>query len=217
MSHDQRHDPPRRHFPLLPGGSLFHDLDFLHLPPRSAAPPPPERAPNPANYWIDPVDLGFVPSPRWRRGAVLLADVTNEFFRARSSKVLTFEQKLWNALALTNRDPLLYPTVGVKWVTERVLKVNRDVFGRFINVTRPAAALFNNQGSLLTHGFIEIARRDVHGIEENDAEDIDESIVRLFRHAADVFRIGAREDQVLGCRYERTPPVGAGQITDDVE
>jgi hypothetical protein len=117
--------------------------------------------------------------------------------------ILRFEHKLWNALALTTRDPRLYMFIGVKWVTPMVLKVNRDVFGRFINVTRPAAALYNNQGSFMTHGFVEVPLKNVTTISAEDAFDVDESIVRLFRHGTDSFTMRSDREHVMTCCYGR--------------
>jgi hypothetical protein len=126
----------------------------------------------------------------------------SEFFRARSSRRIRFEHKLWNALALTKSDPALYPLVGVIWLTAKVIKVNRDVFGHFINVTRPAAALCSMQGSFATHGFQEISLREMAGVlSEEQISDIDESTVRLFVHTAALFTECSTDAQVLSCRY----------------
>jgi hypothetical protein len=124
-----------------------------------------------------------------------------DFFRARSSRVVRFEHKLWNALALTKSDPKLYDFVGVIWLTRSVLKVNRDVFGGFINVTRPAAALYNAQGSFATHGFREVPLRDVQGVTPEEVSDVDESVVRLFEHITPLFNVYSTDAQVLCCRY----------------
>jgi hypothetical protein len=134
---------------------------------------------------------------------VKLGDVAEDFFKARSSKILRFEHKLWNALALTTRDPQLYPFIGVKWVTPMVLKVNRDVFGRFLNVTRPAAALYNAQGSFMTHGFVEVSLKDVVNISDEDAFDVEESIVRLFQHSTDWFNMRSDKEHVMMFRHSR--------------
>jgi hypothetical protein len=54
-------------------------------------------------------------------------------------------------------DPAFYPDVRVPWISRSILKVNRDIFWQFINITRPVAALYNNQRSLVTHRLKEIA------------------------------------------------------------
>jgi hypothetical protein len=197
----------------LPGGSLFQDLagsdSWLSVLRSPATRPtysdfPLETDSGLADYRFDPQELGFIPPDRWKSGDVRLGDVIEKFFKARSSKVLRFEHKLWNALALTNREPRLYSLIGVKWVTPTVLKVDRNVFGRFLNVTRPAAALYNNQGSFMTHGFVEVWLRDVPDISDEDTADLDESVVRLFQHAADSFNMQSDKRQVMRCRYSRS-------------
>jgi hypothetical protein len=117
--------------------------------------------------------------------------------------MVRFEHKLWNALALTRAHPHLYAVVGVKWVKFAILKVHRDIFGRFINVTRPAAALYNRQGAFAAHRFLEIAVRQVQGLSNADREDIDESVVRLFKHKSDEFTMHANEQQLSACRFCR--------------
>jgi hypothetical protein len=197
---------PKVHFPLL-------DFDSPKPTEPSCTVPPPVPAarrhrkvksevPSPVDYVVNPVALGFVPAGHWLPGEVWLSDVTAEFIRARSSRLLRFEHKLWNALALTKSDPALYASVGVMWLTPTVLKVNREVFGHFINVTRPAAALYNMQGSFATHGFHEVRLRDVQEIAHPDnLTDVDESIVRLFEHMTPLFNIYSTDAQVLCCRY----------------
>jgi hypothetical protein len=158
--------------------------------------------PSSVDYLINPVALGFVPAGHWLPGNVRFSLVAVEFFKARSSRTLRFEHKLWNALALTKSDPGLYTWIGVKWLTPTVLKVNRDVFGQFINVTRPAAALYNRQGSLATHGFHEVSLRDVQdSADSDDLSDVDESVVRLFQHMTPLFNVYSTDAQVLCCRY----------------
>jgi hypothetical protein len=215
---EDRRQAQRPHFPMLSGGSLFQDLDasegWLSILPPTSRPPAPVTCSEFAvdicqadvrftEYRFDPTDLGFIPPGRWKSGDVKLGDVSEDFFKARSSKILRFEHKLWNALALTTRDPRLYVFIGVKWVTPFVLKVNRNVFGRFLNVTRPAAALYNSQGSFMTHGFIEVSLKDVLTISDEDAFDVDESVVRLFRHGADCFTMRSDREHVMMCRRAR--------------
>jgi hypothetical protein len=151
---------------------------------------------------VDPVALGFIPSDRWSAGEVLLETIMTKFFRARSTRLLRFEHKLWNALVLTRSDSALYPFIGVIWLTRRIIKVNCDVFWHFINVTRPASALCSMQGSFATHGFQEISLRHVAGMMTADQiSDVDESTVRLFVHTAALFTACATNDQVLCCKY----------------
>jgi hypothetical protein len=175
----------------------FPPLAFHRAIPPPAAPPL-----RPEGYLISPVELGFIPVGHWLPGVTTLASAIADFFTARSSRILRFECKLWNALALTRADPALYRFVGVAWVSRSVLKVNREVFGRFINVTRPAAALYNNQGSFATHGFRELAKAEVgREVREEELADVEESVVRLFQHLTPLFNAYSRPEEVMACRY----------------
>lgn len=110
---------------------------------------------------IDPNKLGFLPRDFWiRSNLITLEQIKRDFFRARSSKSLRFEFKLWNALAITKRYPSLFKEIGVKWVAHVLIMVHRDVFGKLLNVSRPSAALFSSCGAFMTHGFIEVSLRE---------------------------------------------------------
>jgi hypothetical protein len=192
----------RPYFPLLPGGSLFPRLQASSAH-AALIPATTSKQTDVTDFQFDPIELGFIPPRRWTSGEVTLSDVTEQFFKARSSKILRFEQKLWNALALTKHNPGLYSHIGVKWISSSLIKVNRDVFGPFINLTRPAAALYNNQGSFLTHGFVEVPLRDASEVDCEELTDVDESIIRLFKHRTDSFSMKADQTQIMGCRYTR--------------
>lgn len=110
---------------------------------------------------IDPNKLGFLPRDFWIRSNLLTLDqIKKDFFRARSSKSLRFEFKLWNALAITKNYPSLFNEIGVKWVARVLIMVHRDVFGKLLNVSRPSAALFSSCGAFMTHGFIEVSLKE---------------------------------------------------------
>lgn len=113
------------------------------------------------NISLDPNKLGFLPRDFWIRSGLLTLDqIKRDFFRARSSKSLRFEFKLWNALAITKNYPSLFKEIGVKWVAHVLIMVHRDIFGKLLNVSRPSAALFSSCGAFMTHGFIEISIRE---------------------------------------------------------
>jgi hypothetical protein len=195
------------HFPLLGFDLPMHAQTTTAVIPRPRIVPSRREKPQPkvsyiAGYVFDPVELGFIPVGHWMPGPMTLKTAMTEFFTVRSSRILRFECKLWNALALVREDPELYRYVGVAWISRTVLKVNRDVFGRFINVTRPAAALYNNQGSFATHGFKEIALSEVEGVvPAEQLSDVEESVVRLFTHLTPLFNAYSRPDEVMSCRY----------------
>lgn len=157
------------------------------------------------DFYINPIELNFLPKELWLTQKVALRSVFQTFFKARSTKNLRFEHKLWNALSLSKRYPELIPFLGVFWVSKNLIKVNRDIFGALINVSKPAAALFNNQGSFLTHGFLEITKEKAlkKGIFPELIEDVDESVVRLFKHSAGLLTADSNKADVSTCRWNK--------------
>ena len=169
----------------------------------------PERLPTTEFGFVDvavnPFELCFLPTDFWTQSVVTLSSVVRNFFKARSTKKLRFEHKLWNALVLTKRFADLIQFIGVCWVSNTILKVNRDRFGALINVTRPAAALFNSQGSFLTHGFSEISKQAAldSGVSPQALEDVDEFIVRLYVHSSGAFTAVSCQLDVAACRWSK--------------
>ncbi|OHT05689.1 hypothetical protein TRFO_05829 [Tritrichomonas foetus] len=166
----------------------------------------PKMASVPRWYSINPVEMGFIPRAHWKDETVQLAKLVNDHFRAKSTKMIRFEHKLWNALSITTRFPDTYGLVGVKWVTPNVIKVDRKKFGeRMLCLTRPNASLFNPQGSFQSHGFEEVSAADaMHRLKIPQAEiaDVDETKVRLYQHKTTKFTMLATPEQIEGCRWQ---------------
>lgn len=155
---------------------------------------------------INPIELNFLPKEFWLTPQTTIKQVVQSFFKARSTKNLRFEHKLWNALILSTNYPELISILGIYWISIDILKVNRDIFGALINVTKPAAALFNSQGSFLTHGFVEVSKEEalkVHMIKDELVEDVDESVVRLFRHSAGLLKANSHKGDLVTCRWNK--------------
>ena len=155
---------------------------------------------------INPIELNFLPKEFWLTPQTTIKQVIQTFFKARSTKNLRFEHKLWNALILSTHYPELISVLGIYWISIDILKVNRDIFGALINVTKPAAALFNSQGSFLTHGFVEVSKEEalkIHMIKEELVDDVDESVVRLFRHSAGLLKANSHKGDLVTCRWNK--------------
>lgn len=155
---------------------------------------------------FNPLELNFLPKELFATQSMTLKYVIENFFHARSTKNLRFEHKLWNALALSTHFPDLIHILGIQWVSNDVLKVNRDRFGSLINVTKPSAALFNNQGSFQTHRFLEVSKHEaIHtfNIPPASIEDVDESVVRLYRHSDGLLRANSQKTDIHSCRWNR--------------
>lgn len=157
---------------------------------------------------IDPIALGLLPTEYWKSSCVPLLKVFTPFFPTRSTKKVRFEHKLWNALVLTRKYPDLLPIIGVSWVSQYIIKVNRVVFGNLLNVTRPSAALFNSQGLLLTHGFREVSKKEAiqSGVDLNLIDNVDESVIRLFTHTERFFGENSKKEDIAKCRWSKRKP-----------
>jgi hypothetical protein len=67
-----------------------------------------------------------------------------------------FLHKLFNALKISEVRPSLYPFVGVQWVTDTILKVDKARFARLLGTKCIDGALFHQQGNFPSHGFAEL-------------------------------------------------------------
>jgi hypothetical protein len=133
-----------------------------------------------------------------------LGSLVTEYFRARNSRRIRFEHKLWNALAITTFAPELYSSVGVKWESLTIFKVDKTVFGDLLSMTRPGSAFFSQRGSFRSHGFREVSVKDAMAdCPYGNYSDVDEVDVRLYRHEEGRFRSNSTYQDVDECSWER--------------
>lgn len=155
---------------------------------------------DPERLWsitIDPQKLGLVPADEWPDNKqVTLNELVANHFRARSTRRLRFEHKLWNALRLVNEYPELRDIMGIQWQTNDIIRVDRDKFGLLLGLTRPTAALFNPQGSFQSHGFVEVNMK--HVATENPT-------TRYFTHKSGAFTKDSQSADLLSCRWQTKP------------
>jgi hypothetical protein len=190
--------------PVTPIDLSSHQRSMSVSSPKPAAiihlPDEPLR-PEVLSRQLRPVALGFVPPKRWARVHVIpFGSLATDYFRARSSRKIRFEHKLWNALAICRNHPELYSAVGVKWESIRLFKVDKLAFGALLGVSRPGSAFFSQRGSFLSHGFHEVPL-DQARIEApfGDFTDVDEISVRLYKHETGLFRLDSMCHEVDSC------------------
>jgi hypothetical protein len=154
---------------------------------------------------IRPDLLGFVPPKRWMRfHAIAFSSLVRDYFRARSSRKIRFEHKLWNALAISRQLPELTGKVGVLWQSNTIFKVDKNIFGELLAVTRPGSAFFSQRGSFNSHGFHEISVREATAEAPfADFSDVDEVTIRLYKHTAGRFRSNSTYQDVDECSWAR--------------
>lgn len=146
-----------------------------------------------------PFDLGLPPVDNWASGAVTFGDLVTTFFRRKNNFITRFPRKLVTALKIVEERPNLYPAVGVTWVSETVIKVNKLVFARLLGIKTVDGALFHRHGNFPSHGFVELKMGEVE--EGSDLSDVDYDCVRLLRHSSGMFTRSTEEELVHACEY----------------
>ena len=135
------------------------------------------------NITINPWRFRFLPQGQWENRQICLSNLLKSHFQSRSTKKVRFEHKLWNALQLTSAFPELYQIFGLFIVSPHLLKADRDKMGSSFALTKPNAALFNQQGAFPSHGFVEVSREDAimkYHAHQFLVSDVDEMKVRLY-------------------------------------
>jgi hypothetical protein len=88
-------------------------------------------------------------------------------------------------------DPFYAEYVGVEWVNDVVIKVEKKIFARLLGIRLIDATFFNQQGMFPAYGFVEVSPADaVSYLAETDCaclDDVDDDEVRLIVHAPAVF------------------------------
>lgn len=96
-----------------------------------------------------------------------------------------------------------YPAlVGIQWIDEHVLKVNKHSFARLFGIKTIDGSLFHQQGNFPSHGFREINPLDVSNLFDHDLiADVDGENVRLLTHSAGIFTRSSRESDLVECKW----------------
>lgn len=108
---------------------------------------------------VYPAEMGLLPRKFWSGiDCVRFGELVEVFFQRRNHANSRFIFKLIDALLMVEDNPELYPLIGVKWITQQVIMVNKRVFAQLLGVSQSSAdgALLNAQGNFSTHGFVEI-------------------------------------------------------------
>lgn len=104
--------------------------------------------------------------------------------------------------ALTEHSPAALRLLGVRWVTKRVRKAGKWVFGPLPRITAVHGGLFHRQGNSPSHGFAELGAAETHTLRGTDwPADVDQDSLRLVRHRGSGFAKGSGEDAVNRGRW----------------
>jgi hypothetical protein len=148
-----------------------------------------------------PQELGFLPSNYWLDHQVTFGDLVTKFFQRKNNANCRFPHKLYNALTIVAQDPAKYSLLGVSWITDRIFKVDKLIFGRLLGITAIDGGLFHHQGNFPSHGFVELGVADANIEDLALVTDVDRDRVRLFIHSGDMFHKDADEASVTMCRW----------------
>lgn len=157
------------------------------------------------SFVFNPCEFNLYPQVVWPDEEVAFTSVSASHFKCKSNRNVKFEHKLWNALQITTRRPDLYPAVGVMWVSDTIIQVNRVIFGNLLGLEKSTSALFNMQGSFPTHGFTELTLDEVRIVAgvKSTTNDFDEC--RFFVRKDGKFTRHSKEADVMACTYQKPP------------
>jgi hypothetical protein len=151
---------------------------------------------------FSPQALGFLPSNYWLAVDATFSDLVTKFFQRKNNANCRFPHKLYNALALVEHNPMTFHLLGVQWVTDRIFKVDKLIFGRLLGIIAVDGGLFHRQGNFPSHGFAELATSEIEALRStHDLGDVDQDRVRLLYHKFDGFAKGSTEDAVTRCKW----------------
>jgi hypothetical protein len=154
---------------------------------------------------LNPVELGFIPEGAWQDRTYTFGELVVGFFRQKSSSQTRFLHKLYNALVLVESDPFYSAFVGVEWMSDRLLKIRKRVFGRLLGIRAIDGALFHRQGNFPAHGFREIGPCEAQAtVGSEELEDVDFDDVRLLTHASAVLSRGSPGALFLAGKWRGT-------------
>jgi hypothetical protein len=158
---------------------------------------------------LNPVLLGFIPLTSWADRHVRFGELVSEFFQRKNNANCRFSHKLFNALQLSQARTEWAKLVGVSWLSETILKVDKRAFARLLRIRSIDGSLFHQQGNFPSHGFIEIGAGDVRDMcpADLDLSGVDFENVRLLFHAEQAFRRGCTEGDIDICRWAGTKGV----------
>lgn len=151
---------------------------------------------------FNPHKLGFIPTKFWPDKEFTFGELVTDFFQRKNNANSRFYHKLYNALKISEDDPFYSEYLGIEWVNNNVLKVDKKKFARLLNIKTIDGSLFHQQGNFPSHGFIELGTNDaLKYVTEEDLDKVDYENVRLLVHQAGVFVRGCTEDAIEGCKW----------------
>jgi hypothetical protein len=151
---------------------------------------------------FSPHALGFLPSNYWLPEDTTFNDFVTKFMQRKNNANCRFPHKLFNALTLVGHTPSFFDLLGVQWVTDRVFKVDKLIFGRVLGMMAVDGGLFHRQGNFPSHGFKELSGPELEQLKAlYPLTDVDQDRVRLCYHKGESFAKDSTEEAVTKCKW----------------
>jgi hypothetical protein len=152
-------------------------------------------------------ELGFIPSAHWDNRELTFGALVSNHFQKKSGSNTRFFHKLYNALKISEFDGFYAEYVGVEWVTDRVIKIDKKKFARLLKIHAIEGSLFHRQGNFPSHGFRELSPAEAKEmVGEKDLSSVDYDSVRLIVHKPGEFMRGSDPQVFEKCRWISSRP-----------
>jgi hypothetical protein len=146
---------------------------------------------------INPVKLGFIPRGLWSDEQLHFGCLIETFFQKRSNVNGRFHHKLFNALRIVEQFPNLTSHIGVRWITDTILRVDKFVFARILAINTIDGGLFHQQGNFPSNGFVELSQNEARELcPIGSLMDVDFDRVRLLTRPDGVFVRGCSPEEI---------------------
>jgi hypothetical protein len=151
---------------------------------------------------FNPKCLGFIPARNWEAREVTFGALVAGHFQKKSGSNTRFFHKLYNALKIAEFDPFYAEFVGVEWVSDRVIKIDKKKFARLLGIRAIDGSLFHQQGNFPSHGFREVGPLEAKEIlSADELANVDYDAVRLLVHAPGDFMRSSPPQVFEKCRW----------------
>ncbi|EAY07180.1 hypothetical protein TVAG_197940 [Trichomonas vaginalis G3] len=157
---------------------------------------------------VDPIGLQFIPKSTWANYKLTSVSALHDsYFSKKNSVTRRFEHKLWNCLRITQVFPSLTKIIGVCWVDNRIIKVYKHPFAKFLSIQCVDGALFHKQGNFSRHGFVDMSEQEAQQQLSPEAyADVDFRDVHLIYHQNGQFTADATEESIANCKWVDPAP-----------
>jgi hypothetical protein len=151
---------------------------------------------------LKPSDLGFIPVSHWTDGEMTFGGLVSNHFQQKSGRNTRFFHKLYNALKISEYDRFYSEYVGVEWITDQVIKIDKKKFARLLGIHAIEGSLFHQQGNFPSHGFRELGPSEAKEmVPSEELASVDYDNIRLLVHAPGDFVRGSAPQVIDKCRW----------------